>query len=372
MTNVKDKKKNEVIDDDSAKIEKDEKNKVSAGEMVLERVIETSKKVEEMNNKYLDSNEDVVLVEKVSEKDKDMETSGVVVEKEEEEEVQDRVDDVKVDVVLDTGTDDNEKEEEEEKSILDDGAELIEINDDTEEDAGIAERSETVDEKAIATEDDVSTQVEEEAETMELAEEVNEDSRSSSPSTESQTKALPKGNRWAISAPGVDLSGVWKIVIDDKFKEDYDNYLKNLGQAALVRSIAVNIVELTTEEVVQDDHGRSLMIKGKNLRGVWERTLIASGADYENGFDEDKQEHDAIELVTADKENVMAEAWWEEEGTVHRSYLKGVKKYGGGNFESRRYLEDDGETLICESVFHPNEGGGKEPAVIKWKFTRAS
>ncbi len=180
---------------------------------------------------------------------------------------------------------------------------------------------------------------------------------------------LPRGNRWAISAPDIDLSATWKIVVSDEFKKDYDEYLKNLGQPSIVRSIAVSIVELTTEEVIQSDMGRSLSIKGKNLRGVWERTLVASGSDYDNHFDEKNEEHEFVDLITADKEKVKAEAWWENNGTVHRSYLRGGKKYGGGDFESKRYLEDDGNTLICESVFHPKEG--KEPAVIKWTFTRA-
>ena len=186
--------------------------------------------------------------------------------------------------------------------------------------------------------------------------------------TELATAKLPKGTRWSISAPHIDLTANWKIVVNDQFKEDYDKYLKNLGQPALVRSIAVSIVELTTEEIIQGDQGRTLCIKGKNLRGVWERTLLSSGSDGDNGFDENSQEHDQIDLITADKEKVKAEAWWEEEGTVHRSFLRGVKKYGGGDFESRRYLEDDGQTLVCESMFHPNDGEGK--ATVKWTFTR--
>ncbi len=186
--------------------------------------------------------------------------------------------------------------------------------------------------------------------------------------SKSQTQTQPNGKRWAVSAPHIDLSGNWKIVVDEKFKEEYDLYLKNLGQPSLVRSIAVSIVEMTTEEVIQEDGGRSLFIKGKNLRGVWDRTLVASGSDYDSEFDVESQEHDQIDLITADKENVKAEAWWEENGTVHRSYLRGLKKYGGGDFESRRYLEDGGNTLVCESVFHPKDG--KEQAIVTWKFQK--
>lgn len=186
----------------------------------------------------------------------------------------------------------------------------------------------------------------------------------------STSKTIPNGQRWAIAAPNVDLTGNWKIFVDDSFKEQYDTYLKNLGQPSLVRSIAVSIVELTTEEVIQENEGRELSIKGKNLRGAWDRTLVASGSDYDYDFHEDHHEHNQIDLITADKEKVKAEAWWEENGTVHRSYLRGVKKYGGGDFESRRYLEDDGNTLICESEFHPK--GGESQAVIKWTFKKIS
>lgn len=179
---------------------------------------------------------------------------------------------------------------------------------------------------------------------------------------------LPKGERWAVSSPEVNLTGKWKIIASDDFKKDYDLYLKNLGQPSLVRSIAVSIVDMTTEEVIQLDNGRSVSIKGKNLRGVWDRTLLASGSDIgvEHG---ENDEHTKISLVTADKEHVEAESWWEKNGTVHRSWLRGVKKYGGGDFESRRYLADGGKKLICESVFHP-QARDKENAVITWVFER--
>ena len=178
-------------------------------------------------------------------------------------------------------------------------------------------------------------------------------------------KKSPKGSRWAVSAPDTDLSGNWKILVTDDFKEKYDQYLKRLGQPSLVRSVAVSIVEMTTEEVIQTDEGRSLCIKGKNLRGIWDRTLIASGSDFDGKVE---QEHTRVPLVTADKEKVEAESWWEDNGTVHRSWLRGGKKYGGGDFESKRYLIDD-DKLVCESQFHP-QGGDKEKAVIQWIFER--
>jgi hypothetical protein len=179
---------------------------------------------------------------------------------------------------------------------------------------------------------------------------------------------LPQGTRWAVSSPKVNLTGHWKILVDDHFKKDYDTYLMNLGQPSLVRTVATSIVELTTEEVRQEDEGRVLHIVGKNLRGAWERTLVASGSDIEYNHGEDEG-HIKTPLVTADQEQVQAEAWWESDGTIHRSFLRGGKKYGGGDFESKRYLTENGNILICESTFHPRDAE-KSQAKITWKFAR--
>jgi hypothetical protein len=183
----------------------------------------------------------------------------------------------------------------------------------------------------------------------------------------SSTKSyeLPKGSRWALAAPSIDLSGEWELIVTDEFRKQYDRYLERLGQPMLVRSVAVGIVAQTTEETVQFDQGRSLLIVGKNIRGVWTRTLVASGTD-SNSLDYVPLK---VPIVTADSEKVNAESWWEENGTVHVSWLRGVTKYGGGSFESRRYLEDNGDVLVCESVFHPNDTS-KEPNRITWKFRR--
>ena len=184
--------------------------------------------------------------------------------------------------------------------------------------------------------------------------------------TKTNIKVKPTGDRWAISDPSVDLTGRWKILVNENFKKEYDAYLKKLGQPSLVRSIAVSIVDMTTEEVIQSNDGRSLCIKGKNLRGIWDRTLLASGSDFDVDHT-DFEEHTKVALVTADNEKVEAESWWENEGSVHSSWLRGVKKYGGGDFESQRYL--DGDLLICDSKFHPR-GSDKDKAIIRWTFER--
>lgn len=164
----------------------------------------------------------------------------------------------------------------------------------------------------------------------------------------------PKGVRARTeTSSGVDLSGQWNIVVTDEFKDEYEKYLTLLGQPVLVRSVALSIVGLTTEETEQSENGRILAIRGRNVRGTWDRTLTTG---------------DIVDIVTADGEDVKAEAWWED-GRIHRSWLRGVSKYGGGSFESKRYLESDGKILVCESIFHPDDDR-REKATVTWRFLR--
>lgn len=170
--------------------------------------------------------------------------------------------------------------------------------------------------------------------------------------------------RTAVAAPDVDLSGNWSMIISESFKKDYDEYLKKLGQPLIVRSVALGIVGMTTEETIQTNKGRELQIRGKNARGMWERTLYTSqGAAKEDYIPL------VTDIVTADAETVSSEAWWEDGGRIHKSWLRGGSKYGGGDFESKRYLENDGKVLVCESVFHPNDKT-REKAQVTWKFLR--
>lgn len=179
------------------------------------------------------------------------------------------------------------------------------------------------------------------------------------------TFTVPHGDRWAVASPDTDLSGSWKIIVSDEFKKEYDEYLRRLGQPLLVRTIAVSIIGLTAEETKQLDHGRKLFIRGINSRGIWERTLVASGSEDRNG----DFQPEWVPVVTADAETVETESWWEENGSVHKSWLRGGRKYGGGDFESTRYLEQNGDVLVCESVFHPREQD-REKAFVTWKFLR--
>jgi hypothetical protein len=80
--------------------------------------------------------------------------------------------------------------------------------------------------------------------------------------------------------------------------------------------------------------------------------------------------HTQVPIVTADSEKVIAESWWENDGTVHVSWTLGVKKYGGGSFESKRYLENNGDVYVCESTFHPDDSERREKSQLAWRFLR--
>lgn len=97
-------------------------------------------------------------------------------------------------------------------------------------------------------------------------------------SNKAASKPMPKGDRWAVASSSTDLSGNWQVVVSNQFKNDYDIYLASLGQPLLVRTVALGIVGRTTEELSMAENGKCLLIRGTNARGVWDRTLVASGA----------------------------------------------------------------------------------------------
>ena len=182
----------------------------------------------------------------------------------------------------------------------------------------------------------------------------------------------PAGSRWAVAAPGVDLTGKWKLIITEQFKNDYDDFLTSLGQPIIVRAAANVIIGNTREETKQRDDGRELYIKGTNAKGIWERALTSSGSDCDETMQpgvDGKYPHIQVPIVTADSEKVVAESWWEDDGRMHVSWTYGGTRYGGGDFESKRYLENDGNVYVCESTFHPTDEG-REKSYLKWKFLR--
>lgn len=218
-----------------------------------------------------------------------------------------------------------------------------------------------IDSTVLAEEEVIETVFEEAIETV-VAEE---------PETPARATTHPHGERWAVAAPGVDLSGKWELIVTEEFKTQYDQYLERLGQPKLVRSVALSapVIGKTMEELIQIDCGQSLLIRGKNVRGSWDRTLIASGATkYQSDF-----EPQIVPIRTIDGEQVESESWWEHDGTVHVSWMRGVAMYGGGSFFNRRYLEEDAEThetvYVAEGSFIFNDPN-KEDNVLNWRFRR--
>ena len=142
----------------------------------------------------------------------------------------------------------------------------------------------------------------------------------------------------------VDFTGNWTLIVDDTFKSEYDSYLRKLGQPMLVRTLAEAVIGSTKEEVIQNDEGKELYIRGMNVRGSWERTLEASEMDVGNDVVVEEEEEGgstavhAVEghvlkpMITADEEEVEVASWWEDGGKVHRSWVVGGKKYGGGKY----------------------------------------
>ena len=204
------------------------------------------------------------------------------------------------------------------------------------------------------------------------------DKTSSSPQwvealTEEEMSAAHDHERWAVAAPDVDLSGSWTLIADDAFKAEYDQYLGNLGFNRITRGVACSLISRTLEETKQFEGGRKLFLKGTNPKGCWERVLVASGYPDFKTHSAKKEgqdyQHSKSFIKTADAEDVSAEAWWENRGTVHRSWLRGGTKYGGGDFESLRYLEENGSVLVCKSIFHPKDLS-KSDAIVTWRFKR--
>jgi hypothetical protein len=180
--------------------------------------------------------------------------------------------------------------------------------------------------------------------------------------------------RWAVSAANVDLSGEWSLIVNEAFVQEYDVYLKQLGIGKFIRKVACSVIGRTTETVKQSDNGRKLHLKLSNPKGVWEREMLASGYPDFNTDDSKQRDgcmHTKSKIKTADGEDVDAEAWWEEHGTKHRSFLRGGTKYGGGDFESVRYIMEGSTNneLVCESTFHPTDSL-KEKAIVTWRFKR--
>ena len=71
-----------------------------------------------------------------------------------------------------------------------------------------------------------------------------------------------------------------------------------------------------------------------------------------------------VTIKDPDGDIVQVEAWWEQEGTVHKSWLRDKPSVYGGAFETSRYMESE-NVLVCESKFHPSSTA---PASKKFKY----
>lgn len=191
-----------------------------------------------------------------------------------------------------------------------------------------------------------------------------------------KSEKLPEGPRWAVSHPKVDFTGTWKPIVTEEFKDEYESYLKKCATSVFFRKVVINFASTTREVIQHAESGRKLHFHGKTPVGSWERTLVSSGADADSSHFEPHQTN----FLDPDKERVYVEAWWEEDGTVHKSWLRGKPRVEGGAFESTRYIEACPTTgqdiLVCESKFHPskdhlNDRNSRfQPAVVRWKYHR--
>jgi len=180
---------------------------------------------------------------------------------------------------------------------------------------------------------------------------------------------FPSGDRWAICDPTIDLTGSYALAVDDQFYKEYEEYLTGLGIGYFVRKVALQVISQTAEIIEQSKDGKDMRIIGRNPKGEWDRTFVSSGSDYALNVGEDFV-HDLMEMTLANGEDVTGESWWEEKGTVHRSFLRGGgASYGGGDFESKRYF-DENNAYICESFFHPQDGH-KKTISVTWKFVKS-
>jgi hypothetical protein len=181
--------------------------------------------------------------------------------------------------------------------------------------------------------------------------------------------SLLLGPRWAVAAPTTDLSGVWKPIVTPAFKKEYDEYMQSCGEGIFLRKAMVSVIGLAREVIDQRNDGRELSITGTTPIGNWKRVLVASGAEkgknHGNNF-----EPVYTQFKDPDGDMVQVEAWWENDGSVHKSWLRNKPRVMGGEFESTRYLESE-NILVCESVFHPSPENPKfQPAKVVWRFQR--
>ena len=115
----------------------------------------------------------------------------------------------------------------------------------------------------------------------------------------------------------------------------------------MIRIVAVNIIKLTSERLAVNPGTGDLEIVGVNPRGTWARTFVNS--------------KDPEPILTADGYKVLASSRWEKGGVHYSEYP--TTEYGGGVFESRRFIAE--ELYVCDTKFVRE---GRVIAKIRWSF----
>jgi hypothetical protein len=158
-----------------------------------------------------------------------------------------------------------------------------------------------------------------------------------------QQQQQQHSNRSAYAASHIDLSGSWRPIVTPEFQHDYDEYLKNCSQSYWFRQVVLRGIQYQLEHITQSHQGKTLEIIATNPVGNWRRTLVSS----------DETSPVNVTIIDPDGDTVYVEAWWDDDGTKHRSWLRGKPRLCGGAMETVRYLESD-TILRCESTFHPS------------------
>lgn len=151
-----------------------------------------------------------------------------------------------------------------------------------------------------------------------------------------------------------NLNGDYTVLITPELKRDYDLYLQAFQQSGLFRTVAVQVLSMTKETLIQNDNGIEFTIIGTNPRGVWKRSLYSCNSKSNNSNDSNNPKEYTPYYTTiqnAGGADVEAECWWEDNGTTHVSWVRNAKE---GDFLSRRYLNEEGH-YICESSFFHNK-----------------
>eukprot|EP00526_Cylindrotheca_closterium_P010762 CAMPEP_0113623484 /NCGR_PEP_ID=MMETSP0017_2-20120614/12083_1 /TAXON_ID=2856 /ORGANISM="Cylindrotheca closterium" /LENGTH=391 /DNA_ID=CAMNT_0000533439 /DNA_START=262 /DNA_END=1433 /DNA_ORIENTATION=- /assembly_acc=CAM_ASM_000147 len=152
-------------------------------------------------------------------------------------------------------------------------------------------------------------------------------------------------DRSVTAASHVDLSGTWRPIVTPHFKAEYDQYLQNCSQSFIFRKVIVNGISLQKETIRQLENGKDLQIVASNPAGNWNRTLVSSSS----------LDPLHVTMQDPDGDTVQVEAWWEDDGKVHKSWLRNKPRLMGGAFETSRYLhQEDPNILVCDSIFHPS------------------